>query len=237
MVYWTQLSQRSIGRVVPFLDSCRCSYSHCCSGTNLTFHYQSQFSTISHQTLISAHAYAKDPYPSIIKRLKVLNMTEKGADTNSRSNHNPVRFDLARFLRWLGISFVIVGWGIPLIIGILGPALPYSVREPIREMLSLINNEYRWIPASMAVIGLLGFPMFAISTVYIRTLSRFRLHFILVGFCTSISIACLSLVVDSQPPGSALAMLVSVMGLLLVPLAVLGIAVGLIGLLMLLPSR
>ena len=52
-------------------------------------------------------------------------MTEKGDDINSRSTQNPVRFDLARILRWLGISFVIVGWGIPLIIGVFGPALPY----------------------------------------------------------------------------------------------------------------
>ena len=89
----------------------------------------------------------------------------------------------------------------------------------------------------MVVIGLLGFPLFAISTVYIRTLSRYRLYFILAGFCTAISVACLGLVVDSQPPGSALAMLISLMGLLLVPLAVLGIAFGLIGLLMLLPIR
>ncbi len=162
-------------------------------------------------------------------------MTEKGEVTNPRSNQNRARFDPARFLRWLGISFIIVGWGIPLIIGVLGPALPYSVGEPIRQMLFLINNEYRWIPASMVVIGLLGFPMFAISTVYIRTLSRFRLHFIFVGFCTALGITCLGLVVDSQPPGSALAMIVSLMGLFLVPLAVLGIAAGLIGLLMLLP--
>lgn len=162
-------------------------------------------------------------------------MTEKGGDTNSRSNQTHVRFDLARIFRWLGISFIIAGWGIPLIIGILGPTLPNSAGETIRQMLFLINNEYRWIPASMVVIGLLGFPMIAISTVYVRTLSRFRLHFILGGFCTALSIAFLSLVVDSQPPGSALAMVVTLMGLLLVPLAVLGIAVGLIGLLMLLP--
>ena len=87
--------------------------------------------------------YAKDPYPSSIKRLKVLNMTEKGEVTNPRSNQNRARFDLARILRWLGISFIIVGWGIPLIIGILGPALPYSIGEPIRRCLFLINNEYR----------------------------------------------------------------------------------------------
>ena len=43
--------------------------------------------------------------------------------------------------RWLEISFIIVGWGIPLIIVILGPALPYSVGEPIRQMLFLINNK------------------------------------------------------------------------------------------------
>jgi hypothetical protein len=135
-----------------------------------------------------------------------------------------------RIRSWLaiGLSLVAIGWGVPFVGFLSGAAMPEAFREHWIRIASLF---------SVFVTGLIGSLMLAMSTSYVRNLSRFRLLFLVAGWCTTLSIAGLGLVVDSQPPGSALAMFISLTGVLLFPLAIAGLAFGILGLLMLIQGH
>lgn len=140
-----------------------------------------------------------------------------------------------------------LGWVIPLLllaIAVIADAwnlevLEQTVRsiaESAFRILSL-NSRFRFLPLLTPIIGHVGFMMFLYSTSYIRRWRPFRVWFLLTGVVTVLLIMLIAFAVDAQPPGSSLAMAITMFGVCMGPVVVLGISIGTLGMMMYLPTR
>jgi hypothetical protein len=84
-------------------------------------------------------------------------------------------------------------------------------------------------------MGLVGLLMLLCSTSYIHRWRPFRIWFLLTGVTAVLPMILIALTVDAQPPGSSLAMVVTMFGAYMGPVIVLGISAGILGLMMYLP--
>jgi uncharacterized membrane protein len=136
-----------------------------------------------------------------------------------------------RTLRKLAILLILLGWGLPIAIMFIASFLPVTTLRSIQQLL----GEHRWVSWSAALCGLFGVLMLAISSAYIRSFRPYRILFVILGGSVFLPILGMALAVDSQPPGSALAMIISLTAVILIPVAIVALVVGLLGLLLFIP--
>jgi hypothetical protein len=110
---------------------------------------------------------------------------------------------------------------------------PESIRELTHQVLFGMNNDYRWIVPTLALIGLAGLTCSAISLPRVRQLRIYSPFLIGAGLLVVVPILTMALLVDLQPPGSPLAMIISMFGSVMGVLVVLGLIVGGVGLILL----
>lgn len=140
-------------------------------------------------------------------------------------------------LRMLAILLMFLGWGLPLAIVLIAELLPAADRQSLQQLVGSIANEHRWVPLSVFLSGLLGVAVFALSFAAIRALRPYRFLFVILGGSVFLPILTMALMVDSQPPGSGLAMIISLTAVVLIPTAIIALLVGLLGLLLFIPFR
>lgn len=156
----------------------------------------------------------------------------------TQTQHQPtIAYDRFRTLRKLAILLIFLGWGLPIAIMFIAAFVPAAVRQNLQQLLRGVNNEHRWVPWAVVLCGLLGVLMFAISFAYIRALRPYRYLFVILGGSVFLPILGMALAVDSQPPGSGLAMIISLTAVILIPVAIVALVVGLLGLLLFIPFR
>jgi hypothetical protein len=149
--------------------------------------------------------------------------------------------------RYVASLFLTLGWIVPLLlvaVSIIADAWELEVLDQAARstaefafrVLSL-NSQFRFLPLLVPIMGFVGLLMLLSSTSYIHRWRPFRIWFLLTGVTTVLPIILIAFAVDAQPPGSSLAMLVTIFGAYMGPVLVLGISVGILGLMMYLPSN
>ncbi len=164
-------------------------------------------------------------------------MTIDKADIHQCDTKSQPTVTFVPVLRWTGIAMLMIGWGSLLFLATLAPMIPGWVGEALHSIVTTINNHYRWIPPTLLVLGLAGICMLVATLSCFHKLRPIRFHLITLGLGTATSIGGLGLAVDSQPPGSDLAIFISMFGSILFLLAILGLLVGILGLILLIPAR
>lgn len=140
-------------------------------------------------------------------------------------------------LRMLAILLMFLGWGLPLAVIFIAELLPAANRQSLQQFVRTLATEQRWIPLSVLLCGFLGVLMFALSFAFIRALRPYRVLLVILGGSVFLPILGMALMVDSQPPGSGLAMIISLTAVVLIPAAIIALLVGLLGLLLFIPFR
>jgi hypothetical protein len=149
--------------------------------------------------------------------------------------------------RYVASMLLTLGWFIPLlliVVTIIADAwdleeleqFARSTAEFAFRILSL-NYQFRFLPLLVPIMGLVGLLMLLSSTSYISRWRPFRIWFLWTGLATILPILLISLAVDAQPPGSSLAMIVTMFGACMGPVFILGIAIGIVRLMMYLPTN
>jgi hypothetical protein len=156
----------------------------------------------------------------------------------TQTQHQPIiAYDRFRTLRKLAILLIFLGWVLPISIMFIASFLPAATRQSLQQQVGNIHEEHRWVPLAVVLCGLLGVLMFAISFACIRALRPYRFLFVILGGSVFLPILGMALAVDSQPPGSGLAMIISLTAVTLIPVAIVALVVGLLGLLLFIPFR
>ena len=149
--------------------------------------------------------------------------------------------------RYVAFLFLTLGWIFPLLllaVSIIADAWDLEALEQAARstaefafrVLSL-NSQFRFLPLLVPIIGLVGLLMLLSSMSYIHRWRPFRIWFLLTGVTAVLPIIIIALAVDAQPPGSGLAMVVTMFGAYMGPVLVLGISTGVLGLMMYLPTN
>ncbi len=163
-------------------------------------------------------------------------MTIDNFDTDKCATKNQPSVNFVPVVRWTGIALLTIGWGSLLFFATMAPMIPGWVGEAIHSIVTTMNNHYRWIPPTLLLMGLVGICMLVATVSWFHKLRSMRVYLLTLGLGTAASIGGLGLAVDSQPPGSALAMFISMFGSILFLLAILGLLVGIIGLILFIPA-
>lgn len=154
---------------------------------------------------------------------------------------------MLRIWQYIAILFLAVGWILPpllVAISIIADAWGLEVIDQAARstatfsfrVLSL-NLRFRFLPLLVPIMGFVGLFMLLSSTSYMYRWRPFRIWFLMTGVTAVLPIILIAFAVDAQPPGSSLAMAVTMFGACIGPVLVLGISVGILGLMMYLPAK
>jgi hypothetical protein len=149
--------------------------------------------------------------------------------------------------RFVASLFLTLGWVVPLLllaVTIIADAWNLEVLEQAARSTAefafrvlSFKSQFRFLPLLVPIMGLVGLLMLLSSTSYIHRWRPFRIWVLLTGVTAVLPIILIALAVDAQPPGSGLAMFVTIFGAYMGPVLVLGISTGILGLMMYLPTN